>query len=280
MAMFSRLSFILVFLSQFVLVSGGQVFAEEEKTLKFKIETTMGTMEGILFHDKAPVTVSNFVNLAKKGFYDGIIFHRVIPNFMIQTGDPKGDGTGGPGYTFQDEFHKDLKHDKPGILSMANSGPNTNGSQFFITVAPQAHLDNRHTVFGEITKGMDVANKIAKVETDGSKPKKEIKIKKLEIMGDWFKPVEVAQIKELNEKELEDMTKATIKKLIASFAESLSMGPLEDIVIKEARSKGNKGAVAYEAKFKDKKTGMISAMGVIEKGKFSVETFQFSKGPM
>jgi cyclophilin family peptidyl-prolyl cis-trans isomerase len=109
-----------------------------------------------LFADKAPKTVNNFVFLSREGFYDGVIFHRVIGDFMAQGGDPTGTGTGDPGYRFADEFHPSLKHDKPGILSMANAGPNTNGSQFFITHVPTPHLNNKHTVFGQVVEGMDV----------------------------------------------------------------------------------------------------------------------------
>jgi peptidyl-prolyl cis-trans isomerase B (cyclophilin B) len=140
------------------------------KDPRFKIRTTKGDIEGILFASKVPITVANFCNLAKRNFYDGIVFHRVIPQFMIQVGDPLTRdasketvwGTGGPGYKFKDEFRRELKHNKPGILSMANSGPNSNGSQFFITHVPTPHLDGKHTVFGEVTKGMDVVNKIQK----------------------------------------------------------------------------------------------------------------------
>ena len=114
-----------------------------------------------LFDDKAPNTVNNFVFLARDGFYDGVTFHRVIPGFMAQGGDPTGTGRGGPGYRFADEFHPDLKHDRPGILSMANAGPNTNGSQFFITLVPTPHLDGAHAVFGEVVEGMDVVNAIS-----------------------------------------------------------------------------------------------------------------------
>ena len=114
-----------------------------------------------LFADKAPSTTNNFVFLARDGYYDGVTFHRVIPGFMAQGGDPTGTGRGGPGYQFADEFHPDLRHDKPGILSMANAGPNTNGSQFFITFVPTPHLDDHHAVFGEVTEGMDVVNAIS-----------------------------------------------------------------------------------------------------------------------
>ncbi|MBN1381696.1 MAG: peptidylprolyl isomerase [Deltaproteobacteria bacterium] len=126
------------------------------------IETNKGDIKISLLPDKAPLTVLNFINLAKKGFYDGLIFHRVIPDFMIQGGCPYGKGTGGPGYQFQDEFSRDLKHDRPGILSMANAGPDTNGSQFFITHVPTPWLDNHHTIFGTVVdpRYQDVVNHI------------------------------------------------------------------------------------------------------------------------
>ena len=114
----------------------------------------------VLFADKAPNTVNNFVFLAREGFYDGTTFHRVIPDFMAQGGDPSGTGGGGPGYRFADEFHPDLKHDGPGVLSMANAGANTNGSQFFITYAATPHLDGVHSVFGRVVEGMDVLKAI------------------------------------------------------------------------------------------------------------------------
>jgi cyclophilin family peptidyl-prolyl cis-trans isomerase len=118
--------------------------------------TDQGDIIVRLHADKAPVTVNNFVFLARQGFYDDTIFHRVIANFMVQGGDPTGTGTGGPGYRFKDEIHSDLIHDKPGVLSMANAGPNTNGSQFFITHVPTPWLDGKHAVFGQVVSGMDV----------------------------------------------------------------------------------------------------------------------------
>lgn len=146
------------------------------------IETNMGTIEIELFEDKAPVTTKNFIDLTEKGFYDGVIFHRIIPGFMIQGGDPTGTGMGGPGYAIQDEFHADLRHDSKGILSMANAGPNTGGSQFFILLAPQPHLDGRHSVFGKLIKGENVLDAIGAVETDGNdKPINEVKMTKVTI---------------------------------------------------------------------------------------------------
>ncbi len=124
------------------------------------IVTKRGTIRLELHADKTPKTVANFEKLAKQGFYDGLKFHRVIPDFMIQTGCPKGTGTGGPGYTFADEFHKDLKHDGPGVLSMANSGPNTNGSQFFITHVATPWLDRKHSIFGRVIQGQEVVDAI------------------------------------------------------------------------------------------------------------------------
>jgi peptidyl-prolyl cis-trans isomerase B (cyclophilin B) len=124
------------------------------------IATNKGTIKLQLHDDKVPKTVENFEKLTGQGFYDGLKFHRVIPDFMIQGGCPQGTGTGGPGYTFEDEFHSELKHDGPGVLSMANAGPNTNGSQFFITHVPTPWLDNKHSVFGRVTEGQDVVNAI------------------------------------------------------------------------------------------------------------------------
>ena len=129
---------------------------DPQKSYAARMETDKGEMLIELFADKAPKTVNNFVFLSRQGFYDGIIFHRVIANFMAQGGDPTGTGTGGPGYKFEDEFDASLKHDKPGMLSMANAGPNTNGSQFFITHVPTPWLDNKHSIFGQISEGMDV----------------------------------------------------------------------------------------------------------------------------
>jgi len=142
------------------------------------IKTSKGTIKLKLFYEKTPVTVANFVNLSKRGYYDGLSFHRVIDDFMVQGGCPQGSGIGGPGYQFGDEFAPDLKHDKPGVLSMANAGPGTNGSQFFITHIETPWLDNNHTVFGEvideedqgIVNGVSQGDMIEKVEIIGSLP--------------------------------------------------------------------------------------------------------------
>jgi len=154
------------------------------------LETTMGEIRLKLFATKTPKTVGNFVKLAKEGFYDGTTFHRVIPDFVIQGGDPNtkdddpnNDGFGGPGYTFPDEFHPDLKHNKEGILSMANAGPDTNGSQFFITLKPLKNLDDKHAVFGEVIEGMEVVKKISLVDRDErDRPVTNVVVKKVTIV--------------------------------------------------------------------------------------------------
>ena len=147
-----------------------------------RMETNKGVIRIEMFEDKAPITTKNFIDLASKGFYDGVIFHRVIDGFMIQGGDPTGTGRGGPGYKIPDEFHPDLKHDGAGILSMANAGPNTGGSQFFITLGPTPHLNNRHAVFGKVIEGLDVVKAIGKVATGpADRPLEDIVMKKVTV---------------------------------------------------------------------------------------------------
>lgn len=137
---------------------------EEGKDYRAVVETNKGRMVLDLFQDEAPRTVNNFVFLARNHFYDGVVFHRVLDGFMAQTGDPTGSGRGGPGYKFPDEFDDELHHDYEGILSMANAGPNTNGSQFFITFTATPHLDGRHAVFGEVVEGLDVLDKLQRID--------------------------------------------------------------------------------------------------------------------
>jgi peptidyl-prolyl cis-trans isomerase A (cyclophilin A) len=150
-------------------------------------DTTEGRFKAKLFADKTPRTVENFVSLADgtktgKPYFDGTVFHRVIPGFMIQGGDPEGTGRGGPGYTFADEFHESLKHGKPGLLSMANRGPNTNGSQFFVTVAATPWLDNKHAIFGEVVEGFDVVQKISLAPRNAQdRPLQEVKVNSVKI---------------------------------------------------------------------------------------------------
>ena len=160
--------------------------------------TTMGDFVAVLYKDKAPKTVANFVGLANgskewtdpktrqpanRPLYEGVVFHRVIPDFMIQGGDPLGTGTGGPGYQFEDEFHRDLRHDVPGLLSMANAGPNTNGSQFFVTVAATPWLDRKHSIFGKVVEGYDVVESISNLDRDSrDRPRQTVTINNIEIV--------------------------------------------------------------------------------------------------
>jgi peptidyl-prolyl cis-trans isomerase A (cyclophilin A) len=147
-----------------------------------RVETNLGEITIELFEDKAPITTKNFIDLAQKGYYDGVIFHRVIKDFMIQGGDPTGTGRGGPGYTIKDEFHPSLRHDGEGILSMANAGANTGGSQFFITLVPTPWLDNKHAIFGKVVSGMDVVHKIGATKTGfGDKPAQDVVMQKVTI---------------------------------------------------------------------------------------------------
>ena len=150
---------------------------------KIKFTTNKGIFVAEMFEDKAPLTTKNFIELVEKGFYDGIIFHRVIDGFMIQGGDPTGTGMGGPGYKIKDEFGEALKHDDEGILSMANAGPNTGGSQFFITLAPTPWLNGHHAIFGKVVEGMDVVRLIGVVPTDfRDRPREAVTMEKVEVV--------------------------------------------------------------------------------------------------
>lgn len=150
---------------------------------KIKFTTNKGIFVAEMFEDKAPLTTKNFIELVEKGFYDGIIFHRVIDGFMIQGGDPTGTGMGGPGYKIKDEFGEGLKHDDEGILSMANAGPNTGGSQFFITLAPTPWLNGHHAIFGKVVEGMDVVRLIGVIPTDfRDRPREAVTMEKVEVV--------------------------------------------------------------------------------------------------
>ncbi|OLA39123.1 peptidylprolyl isomerase [Phascolarctobacterium succinatutens] len=150
---------------------------------KIKFTTNKGVFVAEMFEDKAPLTTKNFIELVEKGFYDGIIFHRVIDGFMIQGGDPTGTGMGGPGYKIKDEFGEGLKHDDEGILSMANAGPNTGGSQFFITLAPTPWLNGHHAIFGKVVEGMDVVRLIGVVPTDfRDRPREAVTMEKVDVV--------------------------------------------------------------------------------------------------
>ena len=155
---------------------------QTDKRYVATLNTNHGVMVIELFPEEAPKTVNNFVFLAREGFYDEVIFHRTMENFMIQGGDPTGTGSGGPGYRFEDEFVPSLVFDSPGILAMANAGPNTNGSQFFITTVPTPHLDGKHTIFGRVLEGQEVADAISKVRTGArNKPMRNVVIESIEI---------------------------------------------------------------------------------------------------
>lgn len=272
-----RLSHLVFCLFSFILVIPRPALAAGEGDLRAKIYTSMGVIEVRLFSKEAPKTVSNFVKLARSGFYKGIVFHRVIPKFMIQTGDPKGDGTGGPGYTFADEFGTGLKHSKAGILSMANAGPNTNGSQFFITVAPTPQLDGRHAVFGEVTSGLDVAVKISEVETAGTKPKKEVKMEKVEIIGD-FTAIEVDKVKELAEDDIKKVAQKPAERLLRGIGEAQELGSLQNAKFQSFLTRGRMAQVSYTADFEKVKGARIILLGEVKGTAFEVQDLQFSTG--
>ena len=177
-----KLAMAIIAIGVIVLACAGNEAEAKAKRQVATFDTTMGTFKIELYNDLAPKTVKNFTDLIGKKYYDGIIFHRVIDQFMIQGGCPLGRGTGGPGYTIDDEFGKGLKHDKPGVLSMANAGPNTGGSQFFITLVPCPWLDGKHAIFGHVIEGMNVIEAIGKVPTDSQdRPLKKVIMEKVSV---------------------------------------------------------------------------------------------------
>lgn len=243
-------------------------YPELEDGLYAEIITNKGVMVAKLEQEKAPVTVANFVSLAEgtntmvkegyknKKFYDGLIFHRVIDKFMIQGGDPLGNGQGNPGYKFKDEFHPDLKHDKPGILSMANSGPNTNGSQFFITELPKPFLDNGYNVFGELVIGLNIQDSISNVKVDNrDKPATDVVIEKLNIIrkGKLAKRFDAAVIFENHfgeaeraEKEKKAKAEAILKVTLTKFKEQRAKATVLESGLKYYLSEKGLGATLKE----------------------------------
>jgi cyclophilin family peptidyl-prolyl cis-trans isomerase len=254
--------------------------AANDQELRAKFTTSEGNFEAKLFYKEAPKTVANFVTLSRKGFYNGLIFHRVIPDFMIQGGDPQGTGTGGPGYSFNDEFSPALRHSKPGMLSMANSGPNTNGSQFFVTVKEVSHLDDKHSIFGEVASGYDVVKKISMVKSSGDRPIKDVKIERIDIVGDWYKPDDIKKTKELTQDELKIICKKTVENLLSKIGESQGYGKLIQATFTDGIARGDRFQVRYSVSYTKFKSSIFMGMIVNNEGKSpEVEQFQFSRGP-
>ena len=263
-----KLKFTIFFMACSMIFSCNNDYEELEEGLYAEFNTNMGTMLIKLTYEKTPVTVANFVALAEgkhpkvdndfKGvkFYNGIIFHRVIDNFMIQGGDPKGDGTGGPGYKFLDEIDETLKHDKPGILSMANSGPGTNGSQFFITEVPTPHLDGKHTVFGHVVKGIEVQDAISNVETAvADRPINDIVINKIKIIRIGSKAKNFDAVTTWNEMEPKLFIIQEEKKR-AAIAKMDSLARIEKDKNKNFRSKAKKLKSGVEIHYINKGKGI------------------------
>ena len=247
-----KTKFILFFMAYSMMFTCENKHTDLEDGLYAEFHTTMGKMLIKLTYEKTPVTVANFVALAEGNhpkvdkdfegikYYDGLIFHRVIDGFMIQGGDPKGDGSGGPGYKFLDEIDETLIHDKPGILSMANSGPGTNGSQFFITEVPTPHLNFKHTVFGHIVDGIEIQDAISNVETAvADRPVIDVRIKKLKIIRIGDKAKDFNAVKTWNEIEPKLFIIQEEKKR-AALAKMDSLAKIEKAKIDKFRGKSKK----------------------------------------
>lgn len=247
-----KTKFILFFMAYSMMFTCENKHTDLEDGLYAEFDTTMGKMLIKLTYEKTPVTVANFVALAEGNhpkvdkdfegikYYDGLIFHRVIDGFMIQGGDPKGDGSGGPGYKFLDEIDETLIHDKPGILSMANSGPGTNGSQFFITEVPTPHLNFKHTVFGHVVDGIEIQDAISNVETAvADRPVIDVRIKKLKIIRIGDKAKDFNAVKTWNEIEPKLFIIQEEKKR-AALAKMDSLAKIEKAKIDKFRGKSKK----------------------------------------
>ena len=260
--------------------------ASKPTQVQATLTTSYGDLTIELYAERAPITVSNFVSLARKGFYNGLIFHRIVPGFVIQGGDPMGNGVGGPGYKFQDEFHAELKHSKKGILSMANSGPNTNGSQFFITLSATPHLDGRHSVFGEVTKGLEVLDQIAKVERGaGDKPKVDVVIKNITITGE-FSPVDFPKTKTVTRKELEKVTQTVAQNLYDALAKTQKsslpkLGKLQSLTLVNGGTRRDLLWAAYRAEGSHGRLHIhIEGKGGVAGNVFTVDSVQVKFLPL
>lgn len=242
-----------------------------------QIMTSEGLIEIELLATKAPQTVANFVQLVQAGFYDGQIFFRVVPGYGIEAGDPKGNGTGGPGYCVADEFGEGLKHTKPGIVSMVSAGPNSNGSQFVISLAPSPLMDNRNPIFGEVTKGMDVVDKIAGAKRIGARPASEIKIIKARVEGvTQVAPFE--KIMEFTSEQLQKKVTKPVTKLLAQIGLALELGEVQKVHLERAHSKCAESQLAYKVDFAKGAGSKLLLYGRAVGSDFSVEQFQFSRG--
>lgn len=234
--------------------------------LKATLTTSLGLIELRLFPDKAPKTVSNFVELARAGFYDGKIFHRVMPGFSVQTGDPTGKGGGGPGYCFADEFGEGLAHDKPGVVSMVNTAPGSNGSQFLITLVPAKMLDQRSPVFGEVTSGLDVVQRIVVGTT----------LDRVVIDGELtLTPPE--KTPELTLAQLREKAKPIVSRILEGLGHTMQLGALQGFDLTEARTRCAESQLAVTARFAKAKTARLILYGSSDGETYEVRQMQWSR---
>ncbi len=247
----------------FCLLAESSAHAEE---LRAKLKTSLGEIEIRLFAELAPKTVTNFVELARAGFYDGKIFHRVMPGFSVQTGDPTGKGGGGPGYCFADEFGAGLQHDKPGVVSMVNTAPGSNGSQFLITLVPAKMLDQRSPVFGEVTSGLEVVQRVA-VGTI---------LERVEIVGELtLTPPE--KTPELTLLELREKANPVVGKVLEGLGQAMQLGSLKGFEVAAARSRCAESQLAVTAEFEKAANARLLLYGKSDGKTYKVEQLQWAR---
>lgn len=246
--------------------------------LSATVSTTLGDIVIELRAEDAPRAVGNFVALARSGFYDGTAFHVIVPGFMVQAGGPKDEPARGPGYCFDDEASVRMHHDLPGIVSMANTGPNTNGSQFMILLAPARQLDGKQTAFGRVTGGMPVVERLGKIRVEKGRPVETVSVRSVTISG-GPPPPQPATRRELPSAELARLADAGAREVLTKLGTALGLGALDRFGVDRAMSRCTTGELSYRADFAQAKGASLRLYGQVEAEHFTIRQLAFGRAP-